>query len=217
MDAEVAKAMDAALAKLRAAGAVLVEVDFADLAKATLPVNAILNVEGKRVDLVDFLAKEYPELSIDALIAAISSPIIKGRMERARKNPANPEAVQKARADRAALIAQYEEKFRQQNIAAIAFPTVPLAAPLMPPDGETLPPIELAGQKFDDRVLLRNMLPGTLLRSPGLSIPAGLTSDGLPLGLEIEGLTNQDNALLALGMAVEKALGPLPAPTFRKG
>jgi mandelamide amidase len=217
MDAEVAKAMDAALARLRSAGAVLVEVDFADLAKATLPVNAILNNEGKRVDVADFLAKEYPELSIDALIAAISSPSIKARMDRARKAPANPDGLQKARADRVALMAQYEERFRQQNIAALAFPTVVVAALPIPPDGETLPEIDLAGQKFDERVLLRNMLPGTLLRAPGLSIPAGLTSNGLPVGLEIQGLTNQDSNLLALGMAVEKALGPVPAPTFRKG
>jgi mandelamide amidase len=48
-----------------------------------------------------------------------------------------------------------------------------------------------------------------------LSIPAGLTRDGLPVGLEIDGLPGEDDRLLSLGMAIEAVLGPLPPPTFR--
>jgi indoleacetamide hydrolase len=52
-------------------------------------------------------------------------------------------------------------------------------------------------------------------RVPGLSIPAGLTRDGLPVGFEIDGLPGGDDQLLRLGMGIEAVLGPLPPPTFR--
>jgi mandelamide amidase len=139
-------------------------------------------------------------------------------MESARDKPASPEAVVKARAAMDALGAQYQDALRQQTVAAIAFPTMPVPAPLLPTDEDTLPKeVEISGRKYPDTVLLRNSLPGPLWRVPGLSIPAGLTPAGLPAGLELEGLAGQDNQLLSLGMAVEAVLGPVPAPTFRNG
>jgi Asp-tRNA(Asn)/Glu-tRNA(Gln) amidotransferase A subunit family amidase len=56
----------------------------------------------------------------------------------------------------------------------------------------------------------------TALRScasmAGLVIPAGMTSGGLPVGLEFDALTGNDRTVLALGLSVEKVLGPIPAP-----
>jgi Asp-tRNA(Asn)/Glu-tRNA(Gln) amidotransferase A subunit family amidase len=43
-------------------------------------------------------------------------------------------------------------------------------------------------------------------------LPAGLTSGGLPVAVELDGREGSDRALLALGAALEQALGPLPAP-----
>ena len=107
-------------------------------------------------------------------------------------------------------------RFQQQNIVAIAYPTMPIPAPLLPTDGDALPaPFEINGRQYPDTVILRNSLPGPAFRAPGLSIPAGLTPDGLPAGFEIDGLPGQDDQLLRLGMAIEAELGPLPPPTFR--
>jgi mandelamide amidase len=39
-----------------------------------------------------------------------------------------------------------------------------------------------------------------------------MTSDGLPIGMEFEALPGKDRGLLALGLSLEKALGPTPAP-----
>jgi Asp-tRNA(Asn)/Glu-tRNA(Gln) amidotransferase A subunit family amidase len=47
---------------------------------------------------------------------------------------------------------------------------------------------------------------------PGLVLPAGMTTDGLPVGIEREALPGRDRALLSLGLAVEQALGSIPAP-----
>jgi indoleacetamide hydrolase len=40
----------------------------------------------------------------------------------------------------------------------------------------------------------------------------GLTHAGLPVSIELDAPTGSDRALLALGLAVERVLGPLPAP-----
>jgi len=49
---------------------------------------------------------------------------------------------------------------------------------------------------------------------PGLSLPAGLTKAGLPVGLELDGPVGSDLRLLALGMAIETTLGVLPPPNI---
>jgi len=116
-----------------------------------------------------------------------------------------------------ALGTQYADAFRQQNIVAIAYPTMPIPAPLLPTDSDALPStVEINGRQYQTSGL-RNSQICPVYRAPGLSIPAGLTSDGLPAGLEIDGLPGQDDQLLRLGMAVEAVLGPLPLPTFRNG
>src|SRR6266850_457848 len=75
------------------------------------------------------------------------------------------------------------------NIVTIAHPTMPFPAPLLPTDGDALPPtFEVGGRQYPDTAILRNALPGPAFRAPALSIPAGLTRDGLPVGFEIDGL-----------------------------
>jgi len=44
------------------------------------------------------------------------------------------------------------------------------------------------------------------------SLPAGMTSNGLPVGIEFDALNGNDRALLSLGLSIEKVLGPIPAP-----
>jgi mandelamide amidase len=39
-----------------------------------------------------------------------------------------------------------------------------------------------------------------------------MTSNGLPVGLEFDALMGNDRAVLALGLSLEKVLGPIPDP-----
>jgi len=52
---------------------------------------------------------------------------------------------------------------------------------------------------------IRNTDLGSNIGAPGLSLPCPVTS-GLPVGLEFDGLPNQDRALLALAQAAEQAM-----------
>ena len=45
-----------------------------------------------------------------------------------------------------------------------------------------------------------------------LVLPASVTSAGLPVGLEFDSLPGTDRRLLAIGVSLQRALGPIPAP-----
>jgi mandelamide amidase len=60
-----------------------------------------------------------------------------------------------------------------------------------------------------------NIAPGSLGGLSCLVLPAGMTRSGLPVGIEFDALPGADRQLLALGLSVEKALGPVPAPSVQ--
>jgi mandelamide amidase len=40
----------------------------------------------------------------------------------------------------------------------------------------------------------------------------GMTADNLPLGMALDGPAGSDRRLLAIGLALERVLGPVPPP-----
>ncbi len=55
-------------------------------------------------------------------------------------------------------------------------------------------------------------LPWTYAGLPAVSVPSGLAKNGLPVGLQLIGRWQGDEALLRLAARVEQVLGPLPPP-----
>ena len=97
-----------------------------------------------------------------------------------------------------------------------------MSARLSPLDASTLPTTPSAafplGEKQDDPVTmyLNDVFTVTtnLAGLPGLSIPAGLDSQGLPLGLQLIGRALDEGSLFSLAAAMEQAAGftARPAP-----
>jgi aspartyl-tRNA(Asn)/glutamyl-tRNA(Gln) amidotransferase subunit A len=50
---------------------------------------------------------------------------------------------------------------------------------------------------------------------PALSVPAGLDAEGLPLGLQVIGRPFDEEGVLAVGGAIERAAGFSAAPEVR--
>jgi len=48
---------------------------------------------------------------------------------------------------------------------------------------------------------------------PGMSVPAGLSSEGTPLGLQLIGRPFDEETLFRVAQAIEDAAGPSPKPT----
>ncbi len=72
------------------------------------------------------------------------------------------------------------------------------------------------GEKTDDPIsmYLNDVFTVTvnLAGLPGISVPAGLSSDGLPLGLQLIGKAFDEATLFRVGEVIEKAAGATPRP-----
>ena len=88
----------------------------------------------------------------------------------------------------------YRKLFSTHHIVAIAFPTSPIVAPLINPNGDRRDAqIDLNGRRVNlGQTMFRNTRVTGALGAPGLSLPAGLTRQGLPVGLELDGVNGAD-------------------------
>ncbi|AQQ07392.1 indole acetimide hydrolase [Roseibium algicola] len=202
-----------ALDKLQAAGVTLVPVDIStelELAgKAGFPI-ALWEV--KR-DLAAFLETHETGLGLQDIADEVASPDVKFVFDNlVLGNQAIPDAVYREAMDdmRPLIQAGYAEVFAANKLDALVFPTTPLPAQPITGSDET---VSLNGEDVPTfPTFIHNTDPGSVAGIPGLSLPAGLTSDGLPVGLELDGPAYSDRHLLALGLAVEAVLPHLPAP-----
>jgi len=89
-----------------------------------------------------------------------------------------------------------------ETIDVIVTPTTPIPAPKiddLEKNPEQLRPHEL--------ILLRNTRPFNVWGLPTVSIPCGLTSAGLPIGLQIAGPPGREDVLLQFAHGCEEAIG----------
>lgn len=215
LDGEVDRVTRQALGRLAEAGVTLVDVDTrAYLAEADEVFWTLLNA-GMRDDLDAYLKKCGVPRQAKAVIDAIASKDTRHLFQLAREAPLTAALVDAARGVRRQRIAQaYGEMFRDHGISAIAFATEPLPAPAIKPGGDTFEDqLDVGGRLVDKvEILIHHTRFTCALGAPGLSLPAGLTMQGLPVGLELDALPGDDAGLLGLGLAVEAVLGRLPPP-----
>jgi mandelamide amidase len=213
IDEETEKLTRAALDKLKASGAEIVEVEMAGLAELNGKVSFPVALYEANVDLARYLRKYGIKKDVKGVAEQIRSPDVKGVFS-GMVVPGAPkampaEAYKGALATRPALQKLYADTFAKHKIAALAFPTTPLpAAPIG--DDETT---KLNGKDVPTfPTFIQNTDPGSNAGVPGLTVPLGRTQAGLPLGLGLDGPAGSDRRLLAIGLSLEKVFGRLPAP-----
>ena len=118
---------------------------------------------------------------------------------------------------RPALQQLYKDYFAAHGVEAVMFPTTLLAAPKIDAtNGSKSLSYTVAGVEQKDKdtfgTCIRNTDPCTNAGIPSVSIPAGLTAGGLPVGMQIDGPLGSDANLLAIGMGMEAVWGPVKAP-----
>jgi Asp-tRNA(Asn)/Glu-tRNA(Gln) amidotransferase A subunit family amidase len=213
VESETARLMAATLAKLKAAGVDLVVADIPGLMDLNKKVSFPIALYEVTVDLPAYAKKYGINLDFKGYAEKAASPDVKGLFAALAKGkpPSIPKKVyqEAIKVHRAAMMKAYADYFSKHKVAAIVFPTVPLPAAPIGDDQETL----LDGKKVPTfATFIRNTDPDSNAGIPGLSIPMGMTKDGLPVGLELDGPKGSDRKLLSIGMAVEKLLGPVPPP-----
>lgn len=218
LDPEVERVARAALARLRDRGATLVEIDLREIKDAASELSSTLSSVAI-MDLENFLRKQVPSVSLRDLTQRIASRDVRAIVEKlhsAAKHSGtgtSPELLNARGVKREAICVAYRAAFRLHDIQAVVFPTeVLLPPPIRSTGDDPNQTIEFNGRQESLLTLFRNTAPAAALGAPALSLPAGLTRDGLPVGLELDGLPADDDRLLALGTAVEAAIGRVPAP-----
>ena len=77
------------------------------------------------------------------------------------------------------------------------------------------------GEKMDDPVAMYMQdvftVPANLAGIPGLSVPSGVSADGLPLGLQVLGKAFDEETVLKVGRVIEKAAAFSARPSFLAG
>jgi aspartyl-tRNA(Asn)/glutamyl-tRNA(Gln) amidotransferase subunit A len=103
------------------------------------------------------------------------------------------------------FIAQLRAAMEDAEIDALVVPTTPIAAPLI---GEEK--TRVGNSEHPTRaLLLRLNRPANLAGVPAISVPGGLTANGLPLGLQFIGTENSEELLLDIARIFERE-NPMP-------
>ena len=210
---ETAAVISAALDCLRAAGCNITEVTVAGVeAPADACGFPIAIYETKR-ELTRYLAETVANnLSFEQLVEEIASPDVKaflsGMLAPEYDDLADiyRDAIDNKRPN---LQKQLSDCFADNRLDAIIFPTTILPAVRIGDDKTVV----LNGQSVPlFPTLVHNTDPGSIAGIPGVTLPAGLTGQGLPVGLGIDGPFGSDRRLLAVAKALETVLRPMPRP-----
>ena len=210
LDPEVERVSNEALQKLAAAGATLVKAEIPEPAKAAVETAVTIIAFETVSSITSFLEQQVRELSFDQMFQEVSANI-QDTMKAFAMPPKAPtrDAYEAALVKREKLRAAIRGYFDAQGIVALAFPTILIPPPLIGEEGD----VEIRGKKIPFYVAMgRNTALGNTASLACLVLPAGMTSDGLPIGMEFDALSGKDRDLLSLGLSLEKALGAAPSP-----
>jgi indoleacetamide hydrolase len=215
LDTDTDAAFQAAVAKVKTQGVTVLEIEMPQLAELNGQVGFPIALYEAYDDMVAYLAGTGTGITIDALAREIASPDVKDTYDGLvipRKLPgpdntlvdAGPIYEAAIKSARPALQALYGRTFADNRLDAIAFPTTPRVAIASNPD---------ASSPENFGLFIQNTDPGSNAGIPGIQIPIALGAvSKLPIGLELDGPAGSDRRLLAVGMALEKEFGRLPAP-----
>lgn len=211
LDPELGEICERALTRLKDAGVALVDVDMSEEMQFDVEVGFPIALYEAVHDLGSYLSGRQYDLDFAGLAKRTASPDVNGLLNSLAGEGAVPEPVyKKAMQQRAAMQDAYRRHFRDSNVAAVIFPTTPAPAARIG-DDETFPHNGSPHPTF--ATFIRNSSPGSVAGIPGISLPAGLTKAGLPVGIELSGPVSSDRQLLAIAAAVEAVLPRLPAPS----
>jgi amidase len=196
-DAEVATIVRQALDVLRRLGAQVSDVTIPSYDELMLN-TSVINAEFK-FDLMDYLAK-YPGAPVKTLDEILSrglySTAIDGVLRRANAvETRDSEPYRTTLANREKARQAIVTAMQLQGVTALAYPTL------------RRKPARIGEPQAGSNCQLS---PTTGL--PAMSIPAGFTSDGLPIGMDLVGQAFDEPTLLKIAFAYEREARPRRAP-----
>jgi mandelamide amidase len=213
VDPDVETCFRETLARLRHAGAEIIEIDLGeDFASLALQANWPLFFGETMPHITEYLEEQGIATSFEEIYEGLgqnvrlpwSDSVVAGAPH------AISEDVYRRSLDvhRPELQRRYDETYRSNRIDALLLPTTPTVAPLI----DERRPYTIAGQVSDRVALAKNVSPSSCAGMPGISLPIGLSPAGLPIGMELDGLRNDDARLLDIATRVSASIGAIPGP-----
>lgn len=200
LDPETESLMNGAVRRMTDLGIIFQEVDLPGIDALIDAVAPVLGYEMTRT-IGDYLVATGSPLSVAQLFALVRSPDVRalydGVVGAKISNAAYVEALDRTR-PRLQVI--FDDCFRQNGLSALLFPATPYPAT---PIGQEVVKLNNADSSVHV-AFFHNANPGSAIGMPGLVMPAGMTSAGLPVGMELDGRAGSDRLLLSLGRALEK-------------
>jgi mandelamide amidase len=213
LDPEVERLTNLSLQRLQDNGAEIVETEFQDLQHLIGLTTDVVIFRDVRAALERYLKEYDAGVTLDELVRQ-SSPDIQQAFRQyvlpGGPNVVSEEAYAAARDTHLpALRRLYRDYFARNRLAAMVFPATLVPAPLIGEENT----VHIGSRDIPfETAVSRNIAPGSTAGLPGLVLPVGLTATGLPVGIEFDAPSGADRALLALGLSIERVLGPLPPP-----
>lgn len=205
LHADTAGVLEKVVTLLRQAGVEFVTADLPDIASRNAAVSFPVVLYETRSALQSFLDTAGLELTLAELHARIASPDVKELVGLAMSgHVSQPDYQHAIRIERPRLQQVYREYFETHQVAAILFPTTPLpACPIVSSDQNVM----LNGTGVPTfPTFIRNTDPASNAGIAAISIPAGLSRTGLPIGIELDGPAGSDRLLLAIAAAIETVI-----------
>ncbi len=166
------------------------------------------------MEFPQYLAHRGTRITIDEIIKNIASEVVKERFSPKFYNQTGQRAKYEEvmQAQRPALQAVIQAYYDEHQVVAMVFPTSPFPATRL--EGENAD-MEINGKQVPDGFghIIDHTVHQSAAGVPSLTLPAGLTADGLPVGISFDGPLGADRTLLAIAREFEAARGPIPRPT----
>jgi Asp-tRNA(Asn)/Glu-tRNA(Gln) amidotransferase A subunit family amidase len=205
--AEVNKVIRSTLEKFTVTGATLVNIDIPNL-EYYLSIT-LTYLSRSRYDIDSFLkTRPHINATVESIYASKSFhpalPLFKS-IATGISDPYDDPIYAKRLDERDEFQRRVMGIIIQNNLDAIAYPTVQIPAPTIK---------DVVGTRFDAGFPTNTVI-GSQLKMPAISIPVGFTTDSrLPVGLELLGLPYQEQLLLELAFGVEALTEARNAPVL---
>ena len=202
------------------------------MANAKLPLHWGLGEANGEIELVEVDTDQLHELDaacgigivlyesvrdLSAYLAALPSPVtfeqvleqavsedVRELLSMAWQQRNNHEQYRELMAVHEQLRGQWDRLFADNRLTGLLRPTSPISAV---PVGDEVMTTAFGEQVPTFGTVIRNTGPGSTAGQPAITIPAGVGSAGLPVGVSIDGCRGQDDALFALAAKVDVRIG----------
>jgi len=205
LDPEVDAVVRRALDLLADAGAQLVPVDLSEVVAQTEETGIDTVLYELRRDLPTYLVEHGYDLTYEDVCRGVRSPDVRELVGDGTDDPVDLQSYQSSMQQREWALQMYRTLLRRHAVGALVQPTCPL--PARPIGRETDTTVELNGRRVPTfPTYIRHTNVAGALGLPAISLPAGHTSTGLPVGIELNAAPGDDTIVLGLAREAERVL-----------